>query len=78
MIVEMIKDQGVWTANEKAYILFELSKVGIIEELKIINIKYSVEKEAWIRVLNLPFPILRCLDMLSEIERWRKEVKPLI
>lgn len=25
-------------------------------------------------MLNLPFPILRCLDVLSEIERWGKRL----
>lgn len=28
-------------------------------------------------VLNLPFPILRCLDVLSEIERWGKRLSLL-
>ena len=41
-----------------------------------INMKFSVEEEAG--MLNLPLPILRCLDMLSEIDRWEREVKPLI
>lgn len=45
MIVEMIKDQGVGTANEKANILFKVPKVGIVE-LQIININSSVEEEA--------------------------------
>ena len=38
--------------------------------------KYLVEDETG--MFNLPIPILRCLDMLSEIDRWEKEAKPLI
>lgn len=33
-----------------------------------INMKFLGEKEAG--MLNLSLPILRCLDMLSEIDRW--------
>lgn len=74
----MIKDQGVGSANGKACILLKLSKVGFTEELKLIDIKWSVGGRNLKTVLNLPFPILRCLDVLSEIERWGKKVKPLI
>lgn len=38
-----------------------------------INMKYLVEDE--IGMFNFFIFILRCLDMLFEIDRWEKEVK---
>lgn len=45
MIVEMIKDRGAGSAHGKACILLKLSKVGFTEELKLRDIKLSVEEE---------------------------------